>query len=121
MTDARVERLVRDIQSVNAEHYALVQAVRKLVSGLHNDIVEEVKYGGVLFGAPEHFSGVFTYTKHVSVEFGDGAQLTDKYRVLEGSGKLRRHIKLHQMSDIENKHLLEYLMLAHQHALKINT
>jgi len=48
----------------------------------------------------------------VSLEFGDGAALPDEHGVLEGAGKLRRHIKLCALDDVEQKHVLQYLTLA---------
>ncbi|MDR2154724.1 MAG: DUF1801 domain-containing protein [Burkholderiaceae bacterium] len=65
-------------------------------------ITEEVKYGGLLFSAAHPFCGVFAYARHVSLEFGNGASLPDKYKALEGAGKLRRHIKLTSPRDIAN-------------------
>ncbi|MDO9596927.1 MAG: DUF1801 domain-containing protein [Azoarcus sp.] len=58
------------------------------------------------------FCSIFSYAKHVSLEFGAGASLTDKFTVLEGEGKLRRHIKLSSVEDIAGKHVGEYLLLA---------
>jgi len=82
------------------------------VLGLDPGVSEEVKYGGLLFSAGKPVCGVFAYAKHVSVEFGDGAMLPDEHKVLEGEGKLRRHIKLSTMGDIDQKHVAHYLTLA---------
>jgi hypothetical protein len=71
-----------------------------------------VKYGGLLFSVKKPFCGVFSYAKHVSLEFGAGASLPDNFKVLEGDGKLRRHIKLLSAQDIAGKHVREYLVLA---------
>jgi hypothetical protein len=77
-------------------------------------VSEEVKYGGLLFSQGAPFCGVFSYTRHVSLEFGEGASLPDPHQVLEGAGKLRRHIKLGSLQDISDKHVGEYLVLALQ-------
>ena len=53
--------------------------------------------------AEKPFCGIFSYAKHVSLEFGAGASLPDKLKVLEGEGKLRRHIKLSSAQDIAEK------------------
>ena len=75
-------------------------------------------YGGFMFAATTRFCGVFAYTEHVSIEFGRGCDLTDPYRVLEGSGKLRRHIKVHTLADIEAKHVRAYIRQAHENSCK---
>ena len=67
-------------------------------------------YGGIVFeqepgNVKTMVCGHFTYTNHVSLEFSNGYKLNDPHRVLEGKGKYRRHIKLTQQSDIEDKHV----------------
>jgi len=112
MTTPRVANLLEDIRRLSEDRFALVQALRKLVLDLDSGVSEEVKYGGLLFSAGKPFCGVFAYAKHVSLEFGDGAALPDEHGVLEGAGKLRRHIKLCALDDVEQKHVLHYLTLA---------
>lgn len=72
------------------------------------------KYGGIIVekvaGQPKsHCCGYFVYQHHVSLEFSRGAQLDDPDGILEGSGKLRRHIKLKDTSDIQVKRCSEFL------------
>ena len=105
MSADRISKLLEDIRLLDQARFELVQ-------GLTPSISEEVKYGGILFSAGQPFCGVFSYAKHVSLEFGAGASLPDKYKVLEGEGKLRRHIKLSSALDISGKHVREYLALA---------
>ena len=57
-------------------------------------------------------AGVFAYTKYVSVEFTNGVMLDDPHKVLEGAGKVRRHIKLHSLNDIVAKDCLTFLKQA---------
>lgn len=118
MSAERVTQLLEDIRSLSDDRYQLVQSVRKLALGLDASISEEVKYGGILFAAGKPFCGIFSYAKHISLEFSEGASLLDKYKVLEGDGKLRRHIKLNTVEDVQGKHVLEYLVLAHKAATK---
>lgn len=117
MSADRIITLLEDIRLLSEERYKLVLSLRKLILGLEG-ISEEVKYGGILFAADKPFCGIFSYAKHVSLEFGAGAALPDKHKVLEGDGKLRRHIKLASIQDVESKHVRDYLVLAHKAALK---
>ncbi|MBU1426658.1 MAG: DUF1801 domain-containing protein [Gammaproteobacteria bacterium] len=111
MSIDRVTKLLEDIRLLSEDRFKLVQSLRKLILGLEG-ISEEVKYGGILFAEGKPFCGIFSYANHVSLEFGAGAALPDKHKVLEGEGKLRRHIKLTAIRDIESKHVREYLVLA---------
>jgi hypothetical protein len=108
----RVQKLLQDIRLLDETRFELVQSLRELILGLSPSVSEEVKYGGLLFSADQPFCGIFSYAKHVSLEFGEGASLPDKFKVLEGQGKLRRHIKLLTPEDIRAKHVRAYLRLA---------
>ena len=61
-------------------------------------------YGGILFSVDsEMFSGLFAYSKHVSLEFSNGYLMEDVNNHLEGKGKFRRHLKILERKDIETK------------------
>lgn len=75
------------------------------------------KYGGLVFesfpGQPKsQFCGIFAHTNHVSLEFTHGARLNDPDRILEGSGKYRRHITIRRLSDITEKRCEAFLSQA---------
>ncbi|HPT49433.1 MAG TPA: DUF1801 domain-containing protein [Accumulibacter sp.] len=108
----RLSKPIEDIRLLDPARAELVRALRTIILDLNPTISEEVKYGGILFSAEKPFCGIFSYTKHVSLEFGAGASLPDKFKVLEGEGKSRRHIKLSSAQDIAEKHVDEYLLLA---------
>lgn len=112
MPNERVSRWLDDLQLLDHERCALVQTLREMILGLDSSVAEEVKYGGLLFSTGKPFCGIFSYARHVSLEFGAGAALADAFGVLEGEGKARRHIKLAATQDIAEKHVGEYLLLA---------
>ncbi|MFZ6873981.1 DUF1801 domain-containing protein [Undibacterium sp. Di27W] len=112
MSADRIDKLLQDIRLLNEDHYALVQALREQILKLDQGVTEEVKYGGLLFSSTRPFCGVFSYTRHVTLEFGRGASLPDKYKTLEGEGKYRRHIRLTTPQEIKDKHVHAYLQLA---------
>ncbi|ABR90855.1 Uncharacterized conserved protein [Janthinobacterium sp. Marseille] len=112
MTDARVEQLLNDIRLVNPERHELVAAARRVIYTEVKQASERVMYGGFMFAAPKDFCGVFAYAEHISIEFGRGCDLNDEWQVLEGKGKLRRHIKIHSLAEIKSKHLAAYIKQA---------
>jgi hypothetical protein len=112
MSADKVEQLLHDLQLTHPELHAIVQSTRALVRSMAPKTAERVMYGGILFSAPEQFCGVFAYSAHVSMEFGQGAELEDPHRALEGKGTFRRHIKLLTRDDIESKHLKDYIAQA---------
>lgn len=116
MSDERVERLLHELQITNPDGYELVQAVRSAIYSVVPKAAERVMYGGFMFSGDEQFCGVFAYKKHVSVEFGRGCDLDDPHGVLEGNGKLRRHIKLFSVTDITAKFLELYADAAYRNS-----
>lgn len=114
MKNQSVQALLEDIRLVSEQNYEIVEAVRALVQKTFETTSEEVKYGGILFRSGVQFGGVFAYKTHVTVEFGNGAMITDTFGFLEESGKGRRHVKLMSVAQIKDKKLAQYLSLALQ-------
>ena len=90
-------------------------ALALLVGEINPDIRLVPKYGGHVMcpneGDDKTFvGGFFSYKDHVSLEFSKGAELNDPDKVLEGSGKLRRHLKLKSASDIFAKDAKSFLI-----------
>ena len=112
MQNNRVEQLLEDIRLVDEDRFALVGRLRKMVLAVGPKVTEEVKYGGLLYSAGAPVCGIFSYARHVSLEFGRGAELADKHHVLEGAGKMRRHIKIELAGDLFKKNVSEYIALA---------
>lgn len=72
------------------------------------------KYGGIVVeriaGEPKtHCCGYFVYAQHVSLEFSKGALLSDPDGILEGKGKLRRHIKLVDIQCLQTRRCRHFL------------
>ena len=112
----KVKNLLDYWEIDNPALYEIANSVRMRILQLFDTVDEEVKYGGILFAAPEPFCGIFVYKQHVSVEFSHGAKIADPHGLLEGKGKGRRHLKLHPLEDVENKYLMDYLRLAQKAA-----
>jgi hypothetical protein len=64
---------------------------------------ESMMYGGIMFSLDEDFGGIFVRKNHISFEFGNGYTMKDPDKLLEGTGKFRRHLKIIAFSDIEDK------------------
>ncbi|HID3530191.1 TPA: DUF1801 domain-containing protein [Serratia marcescens] len=111
--NAAVETLLADIGSTHGELLEIVQQVRRVATASGSGITESVKYGGIMFSHTQFFCGVFAYRNHVTVEFGQGHRLEDRYQQLEGNGQYRRHIKLHSPDEVKSKHLADYIQQAY--------
>ncbi len=108
--NSRVQTFLDEMNETFPEKYEILQRVRKMVLTKYPATTEEIKYGGIVFLDDEHlFSGLFVRKEHVSLEFVHGSDLNDPDKNLEGTGKLRRHIKLRSSDDIDNKKALFYI------------
>lgn len=58
------------------------------------------------------FCHVAVYTRHVNLGFNRGSELPDPDGVLNGSGKLIRHLKVKPGDDLEAPHLRGFVRLA---------
>lgn len=116
MSMDKVEAFLQEVREYRGNLFPIVAHLRDMALGSGPSITEEVKYGGLLFSSRQSFCGVFPYTAHVTLEFSQGASLTDPHGFLSGGGKYRRHIKLESLQDIETRHLGEYLARAREAA-----
>lgn len=99
----QVQKLLQELQGVEPEKYAILQALREIVFAHNPDTTERIMYGGIMFTSSEDWGGLFVSKKHVSFEFSKGFALEDPKGVLEGSGKYRRHLKIRSLEDVEQK------------------
>ena len=67
----------------------------------------------------EHFCYVSPQKAHVNLGFFYGADLPDPSGLLEGTGKLLRHVKLRSPADVRNPALLTLLRKASRHLPKL--
>jgi len=96
---------------------ALADELEALISATVPKSQAVQKYGGTLFTLkPDEkegqFCGVFIYKAHVQISFSKGAQLDDPKSLLSGNGKLRRHVNLSDVSDIDMTGLKKLLKQA---------
>lgn len=100
----RVNDFLADTQLTSPEQFELVTSIRDLFLNANKTLVEDIKYGGLVFNlSGALIGGIYTYKEHISIEFSDGAGFADDDAVLEGAGKKRRHLKISTPDDIVKK------------------
>lgn len=108
----QVQNFLDDIESLGGWKFLTLQKAREIVLNTYPNVDERIMYGGIMFSVSDDFGGVFVNKKHISFEFGNGITFSDPNKYLEGSGKYRRHLKLMEISDIENKQLAFFVRQA---------
>lgn len=98
----------------------LALALRELVLEEAPDAVESivksyaVAIGFSFTGKPlkDGFCHVVTYSTHVNLGFNRGALLPDPNRILQGKGKMIRHVPFRNLDDLNRPFLRRYLQAA---------
>jgi hypothetical protein len=94
-------------------------ALRKLIRGLDKDVVEIVwlnqkiaSYGIGPKKMSEHYAYMAVQGNHVNLGFYHGTSLADPGKLLEGTGKELRHVKLREASAVASKAITDLLRQA---------
>jgi predicted GNAT family acetyltransferase len=97
----------------------LAYRTRSLVYQIFPTVVEVpwVHQGTIGYGVgpkkmSEHFSWISAHTNHVTLGFFYGSELPDPASLLEGTGKLLRHVKIRKPENLENPALHDLLRFA---------
>lgn len=107
-----VRAFLKELKAHDTEKSEIVEQVRKLVFAQYPKVSERIMYGGIMFTLEKDFGGVFANKHHVSFEFSDGYRFKDPQKLLEGTGKFRRHLKLKSRDDIEGKQVTYFIKQA---------
>jgi len=99
---------------------SLALALREIVLEEAPEAIESLAKGyavaiGFSFtGKPmkDGFCHVVAYSTHVNLGFNRGAQLPDPARILKGTGKSIRHLKLRNHEELDNPLIRRYLQAA---------
>ena len=105
-----IDSFILDTLFIDEEKGEILISLRKMVLEIKPDVKEEIKYGGLVFIIDTKLiNGIFIRNKHISVEFSFGAMMLDPDHFLEGGGKYRRHLKIFEREDIEDKKVEYYV------------
>ena len=110
----RVQNFLDDILVNDPDKSDIIEKLRESAFLANSNINERMMYGGIMLSLEKDFGGIFAYKKHVSFEFSFGSHMDDPNNILEGSGKFRRHIKVHDITDIETKNVAFFVKQALQ-------
>ena len=97
---ADVETYVKAIEPKKRAH---VQALRKFVKKEAPGLTEAIKWGNICWIGKSNVAWIIVYDGHVDFGFFQGAKLKDPAKLLEGTGKGLRHVKVREAKDIKPK------------------
>lgn len=91
--DVLTRALPRDQQGI-------VRRLRRLVLEAAPTLVEKVKWGNPTYVGRSNVCCLMIYKDHVNLGFFKGTSLADPKKLLEGTGKGLRHVKVYKEADI---------------------
>ena len=107
------------LASSNPQTKKLAIALRKLISQVYPKVVEvpwpRLKVIGYGIGpkkSTEHFCYIGLFGEHVNLGLNYGLVLPDPDKLLEGSGKKFRHVKIETLQDVNHPGLKKLLQAA---------
>jgi hypothetical protein len=114
-SNKKVNAFLLDIETELPDKSTIVEKIRQIFFDENAALEEDIKYGGIVFTiSGELIGGIFLYKQHISIEFSHGASFDDESNLLEGKGKLRRHLKIREKSDLKDKKVSAYIKQAVQ-------
>ncbi|HEV7759878.1 MAG TPA: DUF1801 domain-containing protein [Acidimicrobiales bacterium] len=92
----------------------IVEALRELVRESAPDSHELITYGSPGWkGTSNKLLAIISPSKkHITFSFSRGAELDDAYDLLEGSGKVTRHVKIKDMAGVHHEAFRGYVAQA---------
>ena len=104
------------IQGFSEEVKNIARETRKLIYKVLPKVTEVVwiQQKNIGFGTgvkkkTEHFCWLMPATNHLTLGFTYGAELPDPEKILEGTGKLFRHIKIKSIEQLTNEEVIKIL------------
>lgn len=109
----------KTIETFSEDIKNLARETRKLVFDILPETVEVVwvQQKNTGFGTgekknTEHFCWLMPATRHVNLGFNYGAELPDPHKLLEGTGKMFRHVKIKSVEQLRDENLITLLRFA---------
>ncbi len=114
------------VSGVSPHARKLADEARELIRSLYPAVVEVpwskqkvIGYGVGPKKMSEHFCYISVSKNHINLGFMYGAELPDPERLLDGTGKLLRHVRVTQLEQLTNPALRELVQAATKHRMPV--
>jgi hypothetical protein len=120
------EELIRQLSDFDLKVGELALALREMVLEALPSATERifrvyalVSWYSLSGKMADAFCSIVVNSRHVNLMFNRGAELEDPDRLLVGTGKIIRHLKVHRPEDLRKPHLRKFIRAAIKHAKSI--
>jgi hypothetical protein len=102
------EKVSQYIEAQNSPQKEICRSLREIILKTFPSIKEEMKWGVPNYGNLYYFVALKT---HVNLGFSIKNLNKDEIRLLEGTGKTMRHIKIKNVEDIDKQRIVKLLKM----------
>jgi hypothetical protein len=112
------------VSGVSPHARQLAEEARMLIRSVYPAVVEVpwpkqkvIGYGVGPKKMSEHFCYISVSREHINLGFMYGAELPDPEHLLDGTGKLLRHVRITELEQLSNPALRELIQVATKHRM----
>ena len=105
-TESPVARYIAELPD---EIRRIAAGVRRIVLDTAPGITEELKWGMPWFSRNGRVCYLAAHREHVTFGFAKGASLSDPDRLLEGTGKSMRHVKIPTLDQLRRRQFAKWV------------
>jgi hypothetical protein len=84
---------------------SLARDLRNMILEQVPDMDEVIKWKNLFYEKKGHVCAIVIHKDHVNLQFARGTELDDPERILEGTGKKIRHVKINNTKEINSDKL----------------
>lgn len=101
----RTKEVDRVLAEIEPPQRAIARALRELVLETGSGLQEKVMYGVPWYRGKGYVCAIASHSDHTNLEFYRGSSLRDPAKLLEGTGKNLRHVKVYALADTKKPSL----------------
>ena len=94
------------------EFWPVVALIRELMKECAPNAQEVISYGIPAYKARRMLAVISPTKKDITFAFARGAEFEDKYGLLQGVGKVSKHVKIKRLADANRDALRDYIQQA---------
>lgn len=97
--DRRSKEVDALLAEINLPQRDVARALREVILETGSRLQEKVMYGVPWYRGKNYVFAIAAHSNHTNLEFYRGSSLRDPARLLEGTGKNMRHVKVRTVAD----------------------
>ncbi len=94
------------------KQYEILSKLRRIISNTFQEVKENFKWNRPVYCITKDFCYLQKNKNYINIGFMNIENIKDEKKLLEGTGKTMRHLKIYNSEDIDEKYLIRLLRQA---------